>query len=115
MFRVFTPTTQVNKEGIMRSKRVTRYYAECGKGFWKADRAAIHEDNCKCWGNPKNKTCKTCADGCYANYEEDTGDGGYWECMNGDNKNDGHVNDLIEIEVDYISVGCEYHSVKVNE
>lgn len=44
----------------MESKKVTRYYAECGKGFWKKDRALSHEENCKCWKNPKIKGCMSC-------------------------------------------------------
>jgi len=44
----------------MNAKRVLRYYAECGRGFWRKDRAINHEKVCKCWGNPTYRTCKTC-------------------------------------------------------
>lgn len=44
----------------MKVKKVLRYYAECGRGFWKKQDAIKHEANCKCWTNPKLKTCKTC-------------------------------------------------------
>ena len=45
----------------MTSKKITRYYSECGRGFWKKDRCKSHELNCKCWKNPKFKTCLSCA------------------------------------------------------
>ena len=44
----------------MEAKKVTRYYSECGKGFWKKQTAISHEQNCKCWKNPKFKTCISC-------------------------------------------------------
>lgn len=44
----------------MEAKKVTRYYSECGKGFWKKQTALSHEQNCKCWKNPKFKTCISC-------------------------------------------------------
>ena len=91
----------------MISKKVTRYYAECGKGFWKKDAALNHETVCKCWKNPKNKTCKTCTYGKYLNYEHDTGDGGYYECHNykyGDGEHTGGPEGT-----NYISVNCSYY------
>ena len=44
----------------MKTKRVTRYIADCGKGYWTKKSCLQHEQNCKCWTNPKFKTCKTC-------------------------------------------------------
>lgn len=44
----------------MKSKKVIRYYADCGKGFWSKSSCLYHEKTCKCWKNPKNRTCKTC-------------------------------------------------------
>lgn len=44
----------------MKTKRVTRYIADCGKGYWSKASCTQHEKNCKCWSNPKFKTCKTC-------------------------------------------------------
>lgn len=44
----------------MRQKRVTRYISDCGKGFWDKKSCLNHEDRCRCWTNPKYKTCKTC-------------------------------------------------------
>ena len=48
----------------MESKKVTRYYAECGRGFWKKRQALDHEKKCKCWKNPKFKTCISCKHKC---------------------------------------------------
>ncbi len=44
----------------MISKKVLRYYSDCGRGFWKKPQALKHDQNCKCWKNPKFKTCLTC-------------------------------------------------------
>lgn len=44
----------------MKSVKVNRYIAECGRGFWKKNLCLKHEDNCKCWKNPKYRTCLTC-------------------------------------------------------
>ncbi len=44
----------------MKTKKVIRYYAECGKAFWNRLSCLNHEENCKCWKNPKYKTCLTC-------------------------------------------------------
>lgn len=44
----------------METKRVTRYISECGRGFWTKHKAIEHEENCKCWKNPKFKTCISC-------------------------------------------------------
>lgn len=44
----------------MIAKKVTRYYAECGKGFWNKQKALNHESACKCWKNPKIKSCVSC-------------------------------------------------------
>lgn len=44
----------------MTTKKVLRYYSDCGRGFWKKKKAITHDENCKCWVNPKFKTCLTC-------------------------------------------------------
>jgi len=44
----------------MISKKVLRYYASCGRGYWSKKAAINHEENCKCWKNPKFKTCLSC-------------------------------------------------------
>ena len=90
----------------MKSKKVIRYYADCGKGFWKKVTALDHETSCKCWTNPQRKTCKTCKYGEKIPYESDTGDGGFWECSHPDN-NEEHSGAPKGIK--YISVKCYYH------
>ena len=44
----------------MKTKRVTRYYADCGRGYWKKVHAINHEKTCICWTNPKMRCCKSC-------------------------------------------------------
>lgn len=44
----------------MKAVRVTRYIADCGKGFWNKSAAINHDDVCRCWKNPKFRTCKAC-------------------------------------------------------
>lgn len=44
----------------MKTTRVTRYISDCGRGFWSKAKCLKHEENCKCWTNPKHRTCKTC-------------------------------------------------------
>lgn len=36
------------------------YKCDCGKKYHSKTSAKKHEANCKCWTNPKYKTCKTC-------------------------------------------------------
>jgi len=47
----------------MYKKRVIRYFADCGKGFWSKQSTIKHEQKCTCWTNPKLRTCKTCVFG----------------------------------------------------
>lgn len=44
----------------MKTVKVTRYYSDCGRGFWKKQQAVTHDINCTCWKNPKFKTCISC-------------------------------------------------------
>jgi hypothetical protein len=44
----------------MIAKKIIRYYSDCGRGFWKKNQALTHDKNCKCWKNPKFKTCISC-------------------------------------------------------
>jgi hypothetical protein len=44
----------------MKAKSVIRYYSDCGRGFWKKQQAITHDENCKCWKNPKFKSCMSC-------------------------------------------------------
>jgi len=50
----------------MKTKKVLRYYSECGKGFWKKQKALDHESNCKCWKNPQIKGCLSCKNKCFS-------------------------------------------------
>lgn len=45
----------------MESRKVIRYYSDCGRGFWKKQQALVHDENCKCWKNPKLYGCLSCA------------------------------------------------------
>jgi len=36
------------------------YKCECGKKYHTKRAAINHENVCKCWKNPKHKTCVTC-------------------------------------------------------
>lgn len=44
----------------MEVRKVLRYYSDCGKGFWSKQKAIKHDEYCKCWKNPKFKTCLSC-------------------------------------------------------
>jgi len=44
----------------MISKKVYRYYADCGKAYWTKRACLDHEKICICWKNAKFKTCLTC-------------------------------------------------------
>lgn len=44
----------------MEEKLVKIYIADCGKKYHSRSGAIAHEKNCKCWTNPKHKTCLTC-------------------------------------------------------
>jgi len=48
----------------MTTKKVLRYYADCGRGFWRKQQAITHDINCKCWKNPKLKSCLSCKHKC---------------------------------------------------
>jgi len=49
----------------MIAKKVIRYYSECGRGFWNKQKAIKHDENCKCWKNPKFKSCLSCKNKCF--------------------------------------------------
>ena len=44
----------------MKTAKVLRYYSYCGRGYWNKKSAIIHDENCKCWKNPKFKGCLSC-------------------------------------------------------
>lgn len=46
---------------------IVRYKCECGRKFASKRAAEYHEAVCKCWTNPKNRTCKTCVHGSLVN------------------------------------------------
>lgn len=91
----------------MKITRPYRYIADCAKGFWSKSDCLKHESNCKCWTNPKNRTCKTCEFGQYEEYEADTGYGGVWVCGNSDNDSDHHKG--AGDKVDYLSAHCDHY------
>lgn len=74
----------------MKIRRVTRYYAECGRGFWTKRAAQSHEQNCKCWTNPKFRTCKTCKHGEQIEDSDDYQKWTAWQCNNIDFDYDKH-------------------------
>lgn len=39
----------------MKTKRVTRYIADCGRGYWNKTSCSRHKQNCKCWTNQNSK------------------------------------------------------------
>ena len=96
----------------MRITRVTRYIADCGRGFWNKRDCLSHDEVCTCWSNPKNKACKTCAFGEKVRAEPEVGADGYWECNNP--RVDGEHTGAPKGH-DYISVGCVYHELPDNK
>lgn len=44
----------------MIAKKVTRYFADCGKEYHNKYACMSHDIVCRCWTNPKHKTCVTC-------------------------------------------------------
>lgn len=90
----------------MKVRRVLRYISDCGRGYWSKAACLAHEAVCKCWTNPKNRTCKTCEFGRHVRDDVDPGADTYWECLNDNNPNDDHTGG--PEGVDYISVHCVY-------
>lgn len=69
----------------MEAKKVLRYYSDCGKGFWKKQQAVTHDQNCKCWKNPKIKGCLSCTH--YRKVKDSDGSGNTWDinlCLHSD-------------------------------
>ena len=100
----------------MTSKKVIRYYSECGRGFWKKQSAITHDKNCKCWKNPKFKTCISCKHKdliIYSNGMEHEPD--KLETWNSNNCN--HCESGIPVHVDFghIRKNCQfYENSKLN-
>lgn len=96
----------------MKTRKATRYIADCGKGFWSKKDCIDHEKVCTHWTNPKMKTCKTCIYGQREKGVEDHGPLGheswdFWECKNLKNTSDCHGGG--PQGVDYLSVNCPFH------
>lgn len=64
----------------VRVVRLQLFRADCGHKFKTDDQAVSHMT--RCWKSPQTRTCKTCKHGHHAQYEEETGHGGEWECRN---------------------------------
>lgn len=64
----------------VRVVRLQLFRADCGHKFKTDDQAVSHMT--RCWKSPQTRTCKTCKHGHHAQYEEETGYGGEWECRN---------------------------------
>ena len=102
----------------MKTKRVTRYMADCGKGFWDKSSCLYHESKCKCWTNAKNRTCKTChwaseilvVSNVICDGKECFQSGGY-QCNCPCNKAEEHSG--APEGVTHLSVGCIYHNVRI--
>lgn len=95
----------------MIAKKVTRYYSDCGRGFWSKYSAIKHDDNCTCWKNPKLKSCLSCVNRNIVN--DDNGmDGQYCEtwqtnlCKHSDSGMPVHK------EFDFIRKHCAFYKSK---
>lgn len=44
----------------MEKKQITVFISDCGKKYFSQSGCKSHEKGCKCWTNPKHKTCLTC-------------------------------------------------------
>lgn len=75
----------------METIKVNAYITECGKKYWSHSGAKKHEGICKCWSNPKLKTCMTCE---YGKWERNSNGMEHepqflqtwmqWDCRNGE-------------------------------
>jgi len=88
----------------MTSKKVLRYYCVCGRGFWKKEKCLQHEKTC--WGNPANRTCKTCRHGLQGDDEDDRYSGTAYACFNDDYWTEHSRHTGPEKVAKYLSVNC---------
>lgn len=99
----------------MISKKVIRYYTECGRGFWKKQKAVAHEQNCTCWKNPKFKTCASCVHKNIFTDSNGMGDEPHnletW-ITNGCEHSESGV--PAHKEHDYMRKDCPFHKLKTN-
>ena len=93
----------------MQMIKLVRYVADgCGRRFASKKKCLEHEVVCKCWSNPKNRACKTCAFAYREKYNPEDGTGGDgFHCENPHNNSE---HSGAPEGVDYISVGCEFWS-----
>jgi hypothetical protein len=99
----------------MISKKVTRYYSDCGRGFWKKQQAISHDENCKCWVNPKFKCCLSCAHKCIVKdsngMENEPHNLETWKINNCKHSENGVP---VHKDYDYIRKYCEFYQNKNN-
>lgn len=97
----------------MITKKVIRYYSECGRGFWKKQQAIKHDENCKCWVNPKYKTCLSCKHKCIVTDSNGMGHEPQflqtWKTNMCEHSNSGAP---AHEDFDYIRKYCQYHKLK---
>jgi len=96
----------------MISKKVTRYYSDCGRGFWKKQQALTHDKNCKCWKNPKFKSCISCKFKSFSvdsDGDIDIEDVEIWEVNDCENSECGTP---IHNDFKHIRKNCKFHELK---
>lgn len=90
-------------------KKVLRYYADCGKAFWKKKDCAAHEKVCRCWKNPKFKTCLSCKHKKFTRNWDDTEHGtNEWvenDCLNPEFNYDKYFKS-VHPNADHICTNC---------
>lgn len=93
----------------MISKKVYRYYADCGKAFWTKRTCLNHESNCRCWNNPKFKTCLSCKHKKFTKNWDDTEHGtNEWienDCLNPEFDYDKDFNS-VHPNAEHICINC---------
>ena len=98
----------------MKERKVTRYMAECGRGFWSKTACLHHEEACQCWKNPKHRTCLTCAK--YSKHTEVDEGQGYYNAYTVNDCNHVSIDESIltpcHENVPYIYKNCPYWVLK---
>jgi len=97
----------------MIAKKVIRYYSDCGRGFWKKNQAVTHDENCKCWKNPKFKTCISCK---HKDLRIDSNgmelEPSYLQTWNYNNCNHSTNGHQVHKEFGHIIKNCKFHELK---
>lgn len=102
----------------MKTKKVLRYYSDCGKGYWKKQNAISHDENCKCWKNPKFKGCLSCKHKHFIKdsngMEHETQYLQTWDMNNCKHSESGKP---AHVDYDHIRINCPFYEPKkpVNE